>query len=324
MTVQIGFVGAGRIAREHLKNLAELPNVRIAGVADPDSATAGEVGSLYHCPAYPGHAELLERESLDAVFVCAPPFARGPAEIAIARRGLPMFIEKPVALDLATAREIQTAIEGQGILASVGYVYRHLATVERAREALSGKAIGLIVGHYFTSPPPQSWWRSRAKSGGQLVEQSTHIVDLARYLGGEVRTVAALAGRRLVHDVDDMDLDDVSAIQLTFEGGAIGQIASTCGSVPGYFSAGLTVFAEETAVEVLGTAGVRIRQEGRVEEVHRSRFSIFQEEDEAFVRAIETGDRSLVRSTFGDAVKTLAVTLAADDAVATGSIVRMG
>lgn len=323
MTVRIGFVGVGGVAREHLKNLVEIAGARIAAVCDTVPATAQDVGTAYGCPSYTNHETMLEREALDAVYVCVPPFARGPAEIAIARRGIALFLEKPVALDLATAHEIQAAIEREHVLASVGYVYRYLETVERAREALEGRTIGMVLGHYLTSTPRSPWWRVKAKSGGQLVEQSTHIVDAARYVAGDVATVAAAAGRRLVHDLDGMDVDDVSTLLLTFQNGAIGQISSTCGSIPGYGTAGLSVFAEGVVVEILGTTGVRIRRPGRVEEIQKSGFSIFRAEDEAFVRAVETNDRSLVRSTFADAVKTLAVTLAADESVAKRAIVEL-
>ena len=323
MAVRIGFVGVGGIAREHLKNLAELPNAKITAVCDTVASTAQEVGSAHQCPAYSSHEEMFSRESLDAVYVCIPPFARGPAEIAAARHGLALFVEKPVALDLATAREIQTAVERQNVLVNVGYVYRYLETVQRARAALAGRTIGMVLGHYLTSAPKSPWWRVKAKSGGQLVEQSTHIVDAARYFAGDVATVSAAAGHRLVRHLEGMDIDDVSSVLLTFESGAIGQIASTCGSVPSYGTAGLTIFAEGLVVEILGTTGVRIRWPGRLEELQRSNFSIFRAEDEAFVRAVETGDRSLVRSTFADAVKTLAVTLAADESVASGSMVHI-
>jgi len=323
MPVRIGFVGVGGIAREHLKNLAEISNAQIAAVCDTVAATAEEVGSIYGCPAYTSHEEMLAHEHLDAVYICTPPFARGPAEIAVAKQGIALFLEKPVALDLATAREIQATIERENVLASVGYVYRYLETVDRARDVLAGRQIGMVLGHYLTSTPRSPWWRVKAKSGGQLVEQTTHIVDTARYVAGEVRTVSAASGRRLVHDLEGMDIDDVSSLLLTFENGAIGQISSTCGSIPGYGVAGLTVFAENVVVEILGTTGVRIRRPGRVEEVQLSGFSIFRSEDEAFVRAVETGDRSLVRSTFGDAVRTLEVTLAADESVAQGSIIHL-
>lgn len=323
MPVRIGFVGAGGIAREHLKNLAEIPDARICAVCDTLASVAQEVASQYQCAAYTSYDEMYAREELDAVYVCVPPFARGPAEIAAARRGLAMFLEKPVALDLATAREIQAAIERQNVLASVGYVYRYLETMDLARQALADRTIGLVLGHFLTTTPRSPWWRVRAKSGGQLVEQSTHIVDAARYLTGEVRSVAAAAGRRLVQDVEGMDIDDVSTVLLTFENGAIGQIASTCGSVPGYSTAGLTVFADGVVVEILGTTGVRIRRPGRVEELQKSNFSIFRAEDEAFVKAVLTRDRSLIRSTFADAVKTLAVTLAADESASAGAFIRL-
>src|SRR5690242_13322064 len=106
MPARIGFIGVGGNAREHLKNLRAIPDATIAAVCDVVPDVARQVGETYACPSYSDHRAMLEEEKLDAVYVCTPPFARGAPEIDAANRGLHLFLEKPIALDMATAGRI--------------------------------------------------------------------------------------------------------------------------------------------------------------------------------------------------------------------------
>lgn len=63
---------------------------------------------------------MIDRERLDAVYVCIPPFAHGGLDLEVVRRGLPMFVEKPLAIDLTTAERMATAVERAGLLTGVG------------------------------------------------------------------------------------------------------------------------------------------------------------------------------------------------------------
>ena len=99
-----------------------------------------------------------------------------------------MFVEKPVELHMDAALAKQAAIESAGIVNAAGYCLRYMDTVEDLKARVVDHKIELALGYYIGSAPG-SWWRTRAKSGGQLIEQSTHIVDLARYLVGDVAAV---------------------------------------------------------------------------------------------------------------------------------------
>jgi predicted dehydrogenase len=172
---------------------------------------------------------MLDRLAPDALLICVPPFAHGEPELDAIARGLPFFVEKPVAVDLDTAERIASAIDQARTITAVGYHWRYLDTTERAADLLRDKPAQLVMGYWWDSTPPRAWWVREATSGGQLVEQTTHLVDLARHLVGEIDSVAMLS-RRLPgrqQPFDGADVADASLASVVFASGAIGTFAST-------------------------------------------------------------------------------------------------
>jgi len=107
---------------------------------------AGEVGAR----AFPDVDALLT-EGLDAAYVCVPPFAHGVAERAVVAAGLPLFVEKPVGLDMAIPSDISALIAERGVLSAVGHHWRYLAVVEQARTAGILGSTALVQGGAFAS-----------------------------------------------------------------------------------------------------------------------------------------------------------------------------
>jgi predicted dehydrogenase len=191
--IRVGIVGAGAIAGRHAGVLAGFDDVRVAAVADPVLERAEELAGQVGATAYASHLELLDREGLDALYICVPPFAHGPPERAAIDAGLPFFVEKPLAVDLATAASIAAAVAERGLVTATGYHWRYLDTFERAQELLAGNPARLALGYWLDTVPPPAWWLHRQLSGGQMIEQTTHALDLARVLVGEV-TSSCLTG----------------------------------------------------------------------------------------------------------------------------------
>src|SRR4051794_15636888 len=171
--VKIGFVGCGGNARGHMRSLLQLPDARLVGVCDVVEELARTAAGETGAEAYTDHRKLLDRQDLDAVYLSIPVFAHGQPEMDVIERGLPFLVEKPVAIDIATAREIERRAQEKRLITAVGYQLRYGATVDRAREVLAGKRIGLATGKYWCNSgagDPTRWLRVMAKSGGQLVE----------------------------------------------------------------------------------------------------------------------------------------------------------
>jgi predicted dehydrogenase len=171
---------------------------------------------------------MLEAERLDALYICVPPYAHGAPELAAVEAGLPFFVEKPIAVDLETAEEIAGALAaGPSLAAAVGYHWRYLDIYDHARVLLEENPARLALGYWLDATPPPGWWVRQSFSGGQTIEQATHVLDLARTLVGEVTTVYAAGSRISRDDFPKADIDDVSTATLRFETGAVGSISST-------------------------------------------------------------------------------------------------
>jgi myo-inositol 2-dehydrogenase/D-chiro-inositol 1-dehydrogenase len=320
--VRVGFIGVGGVAQVHLRALESMDNVRIVAVCDVSADAAQSAARRFEgCRAYDDHQVMLGEVRLDAVYVCLPPGAHRGQEMDVARRGLALFVEKPVGLDPIWVRETADVVARSGVVSSIGYNWRYLESTEAARAALGDRPVGLAVGYWLGGLPGVPWWRDRAQSGGQVVEQTTHIFDLCRYLIGEVTTVFAGASRGQFQDASGYDIDDASACTLLFRNGAVATIVSTDLAPRGYSTIGLHLISRDLAIEVTPTK-VRVSRPGRVEEIIASG-NAYQAEDRAFVQAVAGGDRARIRSDYADGARTLELTLAAARSMQTGEAVRL-
>jgi predicted dehydrogenase len=313
--VRIGFIGCGGNARGHMRALENVAGAQIVAVCDVQGELAERAAAETGASAYTDHHALLERDDLHAVYISIPVFAHGAPERDVIARGLPFFVEKPVALDLATAQEIAARVRERNLLTCVGYQLRYSGATDAAREALSGAEIGMIVGRYWCGSgrgDPNAWLRRRDKSGGQLVEQATHTVDLMRYLGGEIVEVYAKEARRTLPEID---CADVHCLILTFANGALGSLTTTWAFDPSDWSqANVVEITYDAALLRWSPGGVSISGGGQQRQESRPDRSI----DAVFIDAVRRGDRSAILSPYEDAVRSLAVSLAANASAQSG------
>jgi predicted dehydrogenase len=296
--VRIGMVGAGAVAARHLRTLQAMDGVEVAGVADPALERARELAGEAGVAAYPNHMELLAAERLDALYICVPPFAHGAPELAAIEAGLPFFVEKPVAIDQQTAAGIAAALAGRQLVTCTGYHWRWLDIFDRAAGLLAERPARLVQCAWLDKVPPPPWWLRRDGSGGQTIEQTTHVLDTARGLAGEVTEVHAFGARAAraaraaatqpatrsmgprtgrVADggagssglstapaeaaLPAADIHEVSVASLRFASGAVGTVASSC-LLPRLHRAGVQVVADGLSLELSETELV-VEADGR-------------------------------------------------------------
>jgi myo-inositol 2-dehydrogenase/D-chiro-inositol 1-dehydrogenase len=224
MAVRMGFIGTGGIAQGHMDRLSRIEGVELVSFCDVNLDRARAAAEKFGGRAYSDFAKMLEGEDLTAVFIGTPPFAHGEIELACCERGLHMLIEKPVAIDCDMARPILKKVKETGVITLVAYKYRWDDHVIKAKEMLAGRTIGLVFGNFWGGLPGAPWWRVQEQSGGQMVEQTTHIVDMARYLAGEIMQVQAFQTRQVMHKkVENCNIADAATANLVFANGAVGQ-----------------------------------------------------------------------------------------------------
>jgi myo-inositol 2-dehydrogenase/D-chiro-inositol 1-dehydrogenase len=317
---RIGFVGAGGVATRHATMLTGFADAELVAVADCDPARASAFADRFGGRAVPD-VPALAGAGIDAAYVCIPPGAHGPAEVTLAAAGIPMFVEKPIALDAGTAERVAMALDQAGVRASVGHHWRYSAPVRQAREALADRPVRLAVGAWLDRVPPVPWWVHRDQSGGQVVEQAIHVLDLARLLVGEVTEVHAVADGE-PPGAPGADVDGATVATLRFAGGAVGALAATC--LLGWrHRAGLEVFADGLALSV-GEEALEIRDGSAAPRVREADPDIAKRAaDRDFVDAV-LGRSAGVRTPYTDALRTHRLAHAIAESATRGATVRLG
>lgn len=323
-TVRLGFIGAGGIAKAHVAALKSVPDAQIVGVTDVKREAAEALASQVGAQVYDTAEQLAADGGVDALYILLPPFAHGDAERAALAHKLPFFIEKPVGIDLGLPREIAAEVERLGLLTGAGYMNRYRRGVQTVRERLQSDPPVLAYGGWWGGTPGgASWWTDKSKSGGQFLEQVTHTVDVARFLFGDVQEVFAYGAHGFNKDIPGYSIDDAATVAIRFASGGVANLMSsvTANAGGGVF---LTVQALQTNVEFTGWEhSVKIKTKGQEPEEIKGEDNIFAIEDAAFVQAVRAKDPSGVLSTYPDALKTLAISVAANESIATGKPVAV-
>lgn len=234
MALRVGLLGTGGIGARHLSAAAAVEGLQVVAVCGREPSQAEAFGARFHAKAFTDFERMLGEERLDLLIVALPPFAhRGQVEAA-ALAGVNLLVEKPIALDMGRA-EAMVAASGE-VVAACGFMYRFGAAVQRWDGLrISGETgrIGHFAGSYHANALHAPWWRERAKSGGQLVEQAIHIVDLLRCNLGMPQSVYAKASTIVHRDVPDYTSEDASAVLFGYDDGSIGVLHASNMAVPG-------------------------------------------------------------------------------------------
>lgn len=317
-TCRVGLVGAGGVAQRHARVLSGFEDVTLIGVTDVAHDAAADLAGRYGGQVFPDVGELLAAGP-DAVYVCVPPFAHGPVEEAVIDAGVPMFVEKPVAADLDTAERIAERVARRGLLTGVGHHWRYLHVVARARELLADRPVRLVTGSWWDKVPPVGWWARRDRSGGPVVEQAAHVLDLIRVLVGEATEVTAY-GNGTPPAVDGADVDSVTTAALRFAGGAVGTLTATC--VLGWkHRAGLEIVADGLALS-LAEDGLVVRDADGERRVDADPDGARVAVDRAFVDAVR-GIGADVRVPYAEALGTQRLACAVAESARTGRSVAL-
>jgi predicted dehydrogenase len=230
MTVRVGFLGAGLIATFHSKMLkGSGEDVAWAGVYDPDPVRAQAFAAASGATPCADEDEVLD--GCDAVYICTWTSEHPRLAAKAVERGLPIFCEKPLAMDLAAAEAMVEQVVASGVVNQCGLVLRRSPAFNLAKALREDPAAGPTMAVVFRDDqyiPTQgqyaSTWRGdRTKAGaGTLIEHSIHDVDMLEHVVGPV---ASISGRQADHHGLD-GIEDVFSAQIAFAGGALGTLTS--------------------------------------------------------------------------------------------------
>ena len=214
-TVGVGLISVGWMGRAHSRAYRVLPLVypelglRPRLVQAADTAEAGRdyaQNVLGYESVVADYHEVLANPEVDVVSICAPNFLHEEMGVAAARAGKPFWIEKPVGRGATETEAVEAAADAAGVATCIGFNYRWVPAVERARQLVSDGSLGRITnvrGRFFggfSSNPddPRTWRFVRETSGsGVLGDLMGHLVDLMHYVLGPIGSITATTGTYL-------------------------------------------------------------------------------------------------------------------------------
>lgn len=236
--LRTGLIGCGGFAHKHSNILAARPEIELVAFCDHTLQKAAAFSQQYTggaAQAYTDHARMFAEAKLDLVYICIPPHGHTNEVELACQHGVHFLIEKPIALTLEAAQAMVRQVEQSQVKTQVGFMFRH-GQAALALEAIisqqEGHNAGLFTGRYACNSLHASWWRDRSKSGGQLVEQIIHLVDITRFFFGEAAEVYSAQANLFHQDVPDYTVEDASATVIRFQGGGLAVLTATNGAIP--------------------------------------------------------------------------------------------
>ncbi|QMU59745.1 MAG: gfo/Idh/MocA family oxidoreductase [Boseongicola sp.] len=210
-TVNYGVIGCGMMGQEHLRNIALLPDARVAAIYEPDRIQADAAKAIApNAKLVDSVDALLNIDDLDCLLIVSPNHLHvAQFEEIAARRPLPLLIEKPLYTDPDHGARIDALIKSYPAPVWVAMEYRYMPPIQTFADqvpaATGGPTMLTIREHRFPFlPKVGDWNRFNRYTGGTLVEKCCHFFDLMRFiLKSEPVRIVASAGQ----DVNHLDED---------------------------------------------------------------------------------------------------------------------
>ena len=338
--VRVGLAGLGRFGMLHARILSSLPDVDIVVACDPDeSARAAAAGVLPGTTFVPGVDDLLAHSELDAVMLITPEHLHEEHVSAAIARGVPVFVEKPLATSAAAARRLAAAARDAGVYLQVGYVLRFEAQHSWLADRIHHGELGDLVLLRAKRNCSRAWFEFYGDRAHSVHETIIHDIDLMLWLTrSSCASVYAneryLTGRRF---------PDATFATLRFADGTVGTL-ETSWLVPdgapanvltpewsGTIDAELEVIGSagsaqlsllESGLRVWGAGAARHPETALWPEVHGAISGALRSEIQHFIERVSTASASTVTSV-DHAVAGLEIAEAIIESSRTGNVVRL-
>lgn len=248
--INVGLIGTGRLGNMYAEFLTtRVAGANLAAVADIIPERAKDCAEKFDVPkAYFSHQEINDDKSLDAVIITATTSNHKEIVIDAAEKGVPIFCEKPMSLSIDDARTMESAIKKHGVFYQQGYMRRFDTGFAKAKKQIEEGVIGKPVVFRGSSRDPYLptlEYLYPQNSGGQILDQAVHDIDIARWYMGDISTVYSIGGVLAFPEAEKAGDTDNVVMSMKFESGCLGEIDISRNGVYGY----------DIRAEVLGTDG---------------------------------------------------------------------
>jgi UDP-N-acetyl-2-amino-2-deoxyglucuronate dehydrogenase len=230
--LRVGVVGCGAISRNHLEAFAAVAGAEVTVVCDIDPDRAHRTATQYGIARAVTTVDEVLASGVDIISVCTPHPTHEEVVLAAAAAGVHVLCEKPVAIDIDSARRMTSACHTAGVHLGVLFQRRFWpAAQEMKAELVQGRLGEPILGQctvllhrdptYYSATPWRGTWDN--DGGGVLMTQAIHYIDLLVWMLGDPVEVSG----KIATFTHEIEVEDTAVATVTFASGALATITAT-------------------------------------------------------------------------------------------------
>jgi predicted dehydrogenase len=243
--IRTGVIGLGKMGILHSALINMIPEAELVSVHDTNRklskyATSSGMDVLF----YPHLEQMLEREDMEAVFICTPPFTHLSIAQTCLAYHLNIFVEKPLAETLSSAKKMVALLENRDVLHATGFTLAHIPLYKKAKELLKGGLLGNVysfnISVYFSQvlSKRKGWFTDKDKSGGGVViDIASHLIYLVIWYFGLPKRIYGRTSNFY------SQVEDSGSILFEYTNGMSGLLDANW-SIPGYRMATIDISIE--------------------------------------------------------------------------------
>jgi len=221
-TVRLGIIGLGYIGQKHLRNGTKLQHAQVLAASDVSRKALVGAKNAGVRKTFTDYKQMLKDPAIDAVVIGLPTHLHLECAKAAAEAGKHIFLEKPIARNVAEAKEIVSVANKNSIKLMIGYPLRFNKEFCELKNRISDGTLGdvetahaLYVGFgpffhraegYAPTPVPEWWFNKELTGGGVLIDLGSHVINLLRWYFGEISDIKAHFKHRFNMDFEDTAL----------------------------------------------------------------------------------------------------------------------
>lgn len=233
-TIKFAIAGTGWVAEEYAKAVQACEGAEIYGIVSADAERAAGRAKAWGVDAriYRHYTEMVEDPQVDAVISCGMASLRPEQAILAAQHGKHLVLEKPLAMDRDSLRQMAAALRHNPVTTTVGFVLRWNPGIETIKALVDDDALGRVFMaqiDYWNHIGPQfnqyRWSTTREFGGSSMLSAGCHAVDALRLLAGEVSEVTAYSGRTWADSDYEFDPNAIAIMKL--HSGGIAKVSSS-------------------------------------------------------------------------------------------------
>lgn len=224
--LRVGIVGCGRISVRHIASVKAVEEAKLVACCDIRPERAEETAKKYGMTAYVSYEEMLKKENLDCVHICLPHYLHSSAAMLAFERGIHVLTEKPMDVNLASAKAAVNKAREKGVLYGVIFQCRYNDSARLVKEAVTSGRLGKIISarstltwtrpdDYYADSDWKGTWDK--EGGGVVIDQAIHSIDLVHWIvDSKVQSVSVSMANR---GHSSINVEDSAEGLITYENG---------------------------------------------------------------------------------------------------------